>query len=380
MSDRKEENFDFESDMDDELFSGTDKKGSARKKASDDDLDLLDDDEHEQEIGKSETTDSQKSDSPQGAADEHLDEGEFSDLGGLTAHAEEDFGKDAFDPSSLGLENESHTEEALPEESGSKGFQGLVEKVKEGWPYYLGAGCAIIFGIYLVSVILSGTSSEQAKAKKAAESHKVSNTRPLGLTLQDTTQFKGTLDVEKKEKDAKDAALIDSTLANLPTMTQDDAAGTITMDKEDMAKLLQGFSQVVNTSVEKISTGVTKELSEAKNIKEQSSANNADEMKRISKSIDMLVERIDQYEQKIVQLDGTLNQLSVQLNLLVAQKTAQTDNLTLRAVVPGRAWLVDSQGRTYTVAEGDAVGNFGKIIQIDANAGRVVTSSGYVFN
>jgi intracellular multiplication protein IcmG len=64
----------------------------------------------------------------------------------------------------------------------------------------------------------------------------------------------------------------------------------------------------------------------------------------------------------------------------VAQKTAQSDNLSLRAVIPGRAWLVDTQGRTYTVTQGDLVGNFGKVVQIDADAGRVITSSGYVFN
>ena len=98
------------------------------------------------------------------------------------------------------------------------------------------------------------------------------------------------------------------------------------------------------------------------------------------KAIEILIERIDQYEKKLVKLDTALSALSIQLNLLVAQKTAQNDNLTLRAVIPGRAWLVDTQGRTYTVAEGDVVGNFGKVTQIDSTVGRVMTSSGYVFN
>lgn len=377
MSDRKEENFDFESDLDDELFSSTSKKDSKTDQDSLSDLDLLEEEHHDTDSTAAGAVNGENP-ATQNAEEKHDDDDdEFGGIGGVDSHAEQSFAPDAFDPASL--EMEETTDQPMPDQP-QQGLQGLVQKIKESWPYYAGAGCAVLFGIYLVSVILSGTTGEQAKAQKAAAVQKTSSTKPLGLTLQDTHQFKGTLDLPPKEKEVEKTELKDlnaqlsAQVGNLP-MTQDENAGTITMDKADMAKLLQGFSQVVNNSVEKFSTGVNKELSEV-----GKQTGSVEEMRAMRKSIETLVNRIDQYEQKLVKLDMTLSQLSMQLNLLVAQKTAQTDSLTLRAVVPGRAWLVDSQGRTYTVAEGDVVGNFGKIVQIDSDAGRVVTSSGYVFN
>jgi hypothetical protein len=52
---------------------------------------------------------------------------------------------------------------------------------------------------------------------------------------------------------------------------------------------------------------------------------------------------------------------------------------TVHAVVPGRAWLKSSKGQIVTVAEGDSIGNYGKILVIDAANGVVLTSSGVAF-
>ncbi|HSF71811.1 MAG TPA: hypothetical protein VLA25_05920, partial [Methylotenera sp.] len=50
--------------------------------------------------------------------------------------------------------------------------------------------------------------------------------------------------------------------------------------------------------------------------------------------------------------------------------------LNVYAIIPGRAWLRSSNGKTITVTEGDNVGEYGKVLKIDAGNGVVVTSSG----
>ena len=52
---------------------------------------------------------------------------------------------------------------------------------------------------------------------------------------------------------------------------------------------------------------------------------------------------------------------------------------TVHAVVPGRAWLKSSKGQIVTVAEGDSIAHYGKVLVIDAANGVVLTSSGVAF-
>jgi uncharacterized phage infection (PIP) family protein YhgE len=51
----------------------------------------------------------------------------------------------------------------------------------------------------------------------------------------------------------------------------------------------------------------------------------------------------------------------------------------VHAVIPGRAWLKSTKGTIITVAEGDSLGNYGKVLVIDAAHGLVLTSSGVTF-
>lgn len=48
----------------------------------------------------------------------------------------------------------------------------------------------------------------------------------------------------------------------------------------------------------------------------------------------------------------------------------------LRAIIPGRAWIEGSNGEADSVAVGNKIKNYGKVTAIDADAGKVVTSSG----
>ncbi|HRD69086.1 MAG TPA: type IVB secretion system protein IcmG/DotF [Legionella sp.] len=50
----------------------------------------------------------------------------------------------------------------------------------------------------------------------------------------------------------------------------------------------------------------------------------------------------------------------------------------LKAVIPGRAWLIGTNGSTLTVREGTKITGYGSVRLIDAMQGRVLTSSGRV--
>lgn len=50
----------------------------------------------------------------------------------------------------------------------------------------------------------------------------------------------------------------------------------------------------------------------------------------------------------------------------------------LQAVIPGRAWIVATNGSTLTVREGSTVPGYGVVKLIDSNEGRILTTSGKV--
>jgi intracellular multiplication protein IcmG len=50
----------------------------------------------------------------------------------------------------------------------------------------------------------------------------------------------------------------------------------------------------------------------------------------------------------------------------------------VKAMIQGRAWLVDSQGATVTVSSGDTLPGYGLIETIDPSQGTVTTSSGAI--
>lgn len=58
----------------------------------------------------------------------------------------------------------------------------------------------------------------------------------------------------------------------------------------------------------------------------------------------------------------------------VARRVAPA--LSVYAIIPGRAWLRYANGQIITVAEGDSLGAYGKVLRVDAGNSVVVTSSG----
>lgn len=103
----------------------------------------------------------------------------------------------------------------------------------------------------------------------------------------------------------------------------------------------------------------------------------------------------------IVAKMSELNGIIANLNTKVDEQSREIEQLTIRreeakkashfvpkaihypkyhiqAVIPGRAWLIATNGATLTVREGTVVAGYGMVRLIDPNQGRVMTSSGQV--
>ncbi|OGT52821.1 MAG: hypothetical protein A3F17_05370 [Gammaproteobacteria bacterium RIFCSPHIGHO2_12_FULL_41_15] len=114
-------------------------------------------------------------------------------------------------------------------------------------------------------------------------------------------------------------------------------------------------------------------------------------------AINQLQSQIEDLRSQVAQANASQAQLSQSLTLLTEQikdlttklhpsKTATAFKVPvpapivfhLRAIVPGRAWIVSSDGLSESVSVGDSVPQYGTVQTVDANRGLVLTSSGKV--
>ncbi|STX50635.1 protein IcmG (DotF) [Legionella busanensis] len=110
----------------------------------------------------------------------------------------------------------------------------------------------------------------------------------------------------------------------------------------------------------------------------------------ISSNISNLNVKIENLAQTINTLSATIEKQVSQITALSVVKKAPKVRKVVRrvivprrvyyiqAVIPGRAWLIASNGSTLTVREGTNIPGYGVVKLIDPNQGRVLTSSGQV--
>jgi intracellular multiplication protein IcmG len=109
----------------------------------------------------------------------------------------------------------------------------------------------------------------------------------------------------------------------------------------------------------------------------------------VSTNIDNLNVQIGKLNQVIEQLSNQVNRQSNEINILIARtKPRQIKQQIahhvarvyyyIQAVIPGRAWLIGSNGSTLSVREGTRIPEYGLVKLIDSLQGRVLTSSGRV--
>lgn len=110
----------------------------------------------------------------------------------------------------------------------------------------------------------------------------------------------------------------------------------------------------------------------------------------VNNNISNLNNEIANLNQVIKNLSQQLAKQTEEINVLmvrtqqkpVLKKTVKASTppllFNIQAVIPGRAWLIGSNGSTLTVREGTKIAGYGIVKLIDPLQGRVVTSSGQV--
>jgi len=129
------------------------------------------------------------------------------------------------------------------------------------------------------------------------------------------------------------------------------------------------MTKVVEENNKKISQEISQSTAATSNAK----------LSALETNVASLSNNVNKLNQTLSGLETKLSNTQSQLATLLASETATQEKLTLRAVVPGRAWLIDSKGHTISVTEGTALGVFGTVTNIDTSTNSVTTSSGYVF-
>lgn len=114
-----------------------------------------------------------------------------------------------------------------------------------------------------------------------------------------------------------------------------------------------------------------------------------DQVLTVNNNINSLNTQLSALNQVITDLSNQVAKQSQELNALRA--CAQPKKIKpkirihverviyyLKAVIPGRAWLIGSNGSTLTVREGTKIAGYGTVKLIDSMQGRVLTSSGQI--
>jgi intracellular multiplication protein IcmG len=130
---------------------------------------------------------------------------------------------------------------------------------------------------------------------------------------------------------------------------------------------------------------------------EISQENVRSEVGNVSQQVGVMSSNVNSLNQQVTNLTHALSNLSNQL----AKQTEELNHLrathykkrvikknvklmeprlgySIQAVIPGRAWLIASNGSTITVREGTKIDGYGVVKLIDSLDGRILTSSGQV--
>lgn len=113
------------------------------------------------------------------------------------------------------------------------------------------------------------------------------------------------------------------------------------------------------------------------NVSNSMNAMNA-KLAEMSGIIASLSAKVDQQARELEQI--TVRRVAREAHSRHALKHKGTPRLKyhLQAIIPGRAWLIATNGTTLTVREGTIIAGYGVVRLIDPSQGRVMTSSGQV--
>jgi hypothetical protein len=163
------------------------------------------------------------------------------------------------------------------------------------------------------------------------------------------------------------------------------SSGSVTMlqvNRQELLQLLTNFQKAVDKSGQSTSEEVSALRTSLNSINAsdaQLSQNIDARLQQVNTQIESISQKVDSYNHAITGIQSALEQTQQQLKLILAQRAEDIDHYTLRAIVSGRAWLVDGQGQTVTIVAGQELKNYGTVQEINDKMGYVTMSSGFIF-
>lgn len=152
--------------------------------------------------------------------------------------------------------------------------------------------------------------------------------------------------------------------------------------------------QPVQTATVENNSGLTQKVeaieTNQQNVQSQVSSMN-EQVGNVNNNVTNLSNQIAKLNQTIGDLTIQLNRQSEVINILMertkpkvvrrpqrAYNYGPANIYYINAVIPGRAWLIGTNGSTLTVREGTKIAGYGVVKLIDSMEGRILTSSGRV--
>lgn len=283
----------------------------------------------------------------QSAENGPLEEEEFTDFGEL-------------DNAQANLEEKSEPKDKKP--SGVK--EGVMGLLKEYYLYLIGGVILLIVIYYMYGMIFP---SQPAQAPKPAQTQQ----QGFGVSLQPV------------KVPPRPAVETSAPAQSQPTTPAESQPQTLAFTQNDLKQMIDGFSNIVDQKDQKIESQmatIVQQQSQLTQAEQSLTSTQQTQLTQLNTEIKSLTDAINQSNQSMANISQALVRTQAQLKLLVAEKAQSRDQLSLRAIVPGRAWLVNGSGRTISVAVGDEIQDYGKVESIDAKSATVMMSSGYVFN
>lgn len=133
---------------------------------------------------------------------------------------------------------------------------------------------------------------------------------------------------------------------------------------------------VLETTQQNLSANVSSVSSQVGEINSNVSAL-SNQMTQLNQSIAGLNAKLDSQAQMIDRLIAQMNKPKP-IKRTVHYKPGVVIKYYIQAVIPGRAWLIASNGSTLTVREGTVIPGVGTVKLIDPNQGRVLINTGQV--
>ena len=142
-----------------------------------------------------------------------------------------------------------------------------------------------------------------------------------------------------------------------------------------------------------VDTKVTQELSALESAQQSMRADVStvsDQLGTLGNNVNAMVAKMSELNSVIASLSAKVDEQSHELEQVAIRreeakrvhhgviKGPSYPKYHIQAVIPGRAWLIATNGATLTVREGTIIAGYGMVRLIDPNQGRVSTSSGQV--